>query len=81
MRPEHGASFAGMVAGHPPEALVRGVPPSRVKRAFHRASLSLHPDRLVSFPTERRAEATEVFKALSAAYDTELQSVAGELVA
>ena len=33
------------------------------------AALSLHPDRLVGLSTPRRAEATEIFKVLSAAYD------------
>lgn len=39
-----------------------------LKKAFHRASRSLHPDRLRELPTARRAEAEEVFKVLSAAY-------------
>ena len=38
-----------------------------------RASLALHPDRVANtgMDTVRRAEAVEVFKVISAAYDTE----------
>ena len=46
-----------------------GSPPAALKKAFHRASLSLHPDRLGSLPTARRHEAEEIFKVLSAAYE------------
>ena len=44
-----------------------------LKKAFHRASLALHPDRVANtgMDTARRAEAVEVFKVISAAYDTE----------
>ena len=38
------------------------------KKAYHRASKSLHPDRLRALPAERRAEAEECFKLLSAAF-------------
>ena len=51
----------------------RGAPAARLKRAFHRASLGLHPDRLTGMPTYRRAEATEIFKTLKEAYDKEVE--------
>ena len=41
------------------------------KRAFHKASKALHPDRLGTLPQAQRAEAVEVFKCLSAAYHAE----------
>ena len=52
----------------------RGCSEAQLKKAFHKASLGLHPDRLQGGPagaltTERRAEAEELFKALSVAYD------------
>ena len=51
----------------------RGSTPATLKKAFHRASLSLHPDRVQNsgLDTKRRAEAEELFKALSAAFDRE----------
>ena len=53
-------------------AVARGCRPADLKRAFHRASLSLHPDRLgAETDAHRRDEAEELFKALSAAYDVE----------
>lgn len=51
--------------------LERGAPAAALKKAFHRASLSLHPDRLVGLPSPRRAEAEEIFKVITAAYETE----------
>ena len=39
-----------------------------LKKAFHRASKVLHPDKVRALPTARRMEAEEVFKALSQAY-------------
>ena len=41
---------------------------SQLKKAFHKASKSLHPDKLRELPTNRRVEAEEVFKSVSAAY-------------
>ena len=49
--------------------LAPGAPLAAIKKAFHRASLSLHPDRLVGLSSTRRCEAEEIFKVLSAAYD------------
>ena len=49
--------------------LAPGAPLAAIKKAFHRASLSLHPDRLVGLSTERRAECEEIFKQLSTAYE------------
>ena len=49
--------------------LTAGAPVAAIKKAFHRASLSLHPDRLVGLNTPRRSDAEEIFKVLSAAYD------------
>ena len=44
--------------------------PAILKKAFHRASLALHPDRLQTsrMSLTRKAEAEEAFKTLSAAY-------------
>jgi hypothetical protein len=53
--------------------LQRTAPIGAMKKAFHRASLSLHPDRLGALPTPRRAEAEEIFKVLSAAFEEERQ--------
>ena len=54
-------------------AVPRGASAADLKKAFHRASLALHPDRVANtgMDTVRRAEAVEVFKVISAAYDTE----------
>ena len=51
--------------------LRRGASQAALKKAFHRASLSLHPDRIQhsNLSASRKAEAEELFKALSAAYD------------
>lgn len=49
--------------------LAPGAPSAAIKKAFHRASLSLHPDRLVGLATPRRSEAEEIFKCLSAEYE------------
>ena len=51
--------------------LERGAAPAATKKAFHRASLSLHPDRLICLGTPRRAEAEEIFKVLSSAFEEE----------
>ena len=49
----------------------RGASSASLKKAFHKASLTLHPDRLQhsGLSAARRAEAEELFKTLSAAYD------------
>ena len=39
-----------------------------LKKAFHKASRKLHPDKLGELPSARRAEAEEVFKCLSTAF-------------
>lgn len=51
--------------------LRRGASQASLKKAFHKASLSLHPDRIQhsNLSASRKAEAEELFKALSAAYD------------
>ena len=53
------------------DALQPGASSTALKKAFHRASLSLHPDRLqgADMTPQKKAEAEEVFKALSSAYD------------
>ena len=43
---------------------------SQCKKAYHKVSKSLHPDRIHELSTPRRAEAEEVFKLISAAYHT-----------
>ena len=51
-------------------AVPRGASAADLKKAFHRASLALHPDRVANaggMDTVRRAEAVEVFKVISAA--------------
>lgn len=45
-----------------------GASVAALKKAFHRASKSLHPDKLRALPGGRRAEAEELFKVVSAAY-------------
>jgi hypothetical protein len=81
----HGKDFAAMVStmqgafGAPlPDGQLRAVPalsadaarPER-KRAFHKASKVLHPDRVGALPAARRHEAMELFKVLGAAYRAE----------
>ena len=41
---------------------------AELKKAFFKASKVLHPDKVRALPAVQRAEAEEVFKALSAAY-------------
>ena len=55
--------------------LAKGAPPAAIRKAFHRASLSLHPDRLVGLKTPRRAEAEEIFKVLSAAFEEQREAI------
>ena len=50
------------------EPLTDASSPAALKRAFHKASKVLHPDRVRGLPSPRRTEAEEVFKALSQAY-------------
>ena len=50
-------------------ALEPGAPPPAIKKAFHKASLSLHPDRLLGLDTYQRCEAEELFKVLSSSFD------------
>ena len=57
-----------------------GATAAQLKKAFHRASLSLHPDRLVNVGDVERAQAEEVFKVLSSSYD-EARSAAEALSA
>ena len=57
-----------------------GATAAQLKKAFHRASLALHPDRLVNVGDVERAEAEEVFKVLSSSYD-EARSAAEALSA
>lgn len=45
-----------------------GASPAALKKAFHRASKSLHPDKLRALPEGKRAEAEELFKHVSSAY-------------
>ena len=75
----HGKGFVELfnTLGEFEQLRQKGSPPLRhdadaaaLKKAYHRASLSLHPDRLQGLSTARRAEAEEVFKVLSAAYAT-----------
>ena len=61
--------------------LAPGAPVAAIKKAFHRASLSLHPDRLVGLADDRRAEAEEIFKVLSAAYEQATEKAKAELEA
>ena len=50
--------------------LDRNCSAAALKRAYHKVSLSLHPDRLQGLGAAERAEAEEAFKVLSAAYAT-----------
>ena len=65
----------------PLELPARGATPSQLRRAYHRASLRLHPDRLRALPTSRRAEGEELFKALGAALEAECARQAADLTA
>ena len=61
-------AFATPPEGLPTLALDPSAAPPELKKAFHLASRAIHPDKVRSMPTPRRAEAEEVFKVLAAAY-------------
>jgi len=62
-------------------ALEPGATPAAIKKAFHKASLSLHPDRLTALEPAQQIEAEELFKVLSAAFDVVRQQQAVTLQA
>ena len=61
--------------------LAPGASAAQLKKAFHRASLALHPDRLVGLSEGQRAEAEEIFKTLSSSYDEARKAAEAELTA
>jgi curved DNA-binding protein CbpA len=48
-----------------------------LRKAYHRAAARLHPDKVSGHPLAAQAMAEELFKALGASYQKELQALEG----